>query len=81
MSAKVAVTTDDLLDALRAALGTPVDGEAATVQEMAEATGQTLGMIRKGLHQLHAAGRLTVVTVRRRSLDGRMQQVPGYRLT
>ena len=73
------ITTDDLLDALRAAMGT-AEGEGHTVQELVAATGWGKTNIRQVLGHLHHQGRLEVVRVKRPCLDGRMQSIPAYRI-
>jgi hypothetical protein len=72
------ITTDDLLDALRAALGS--HGEGHTVQELIAACDCGATKVRAELGKMHRAGRLTVVRVRRPDLTGRMQSVPAYRM-
>jgi hypothetical protein len=73
------ITTDDLMDALRAALGTP-GGEGHTVQEMVVATGWGDTKVRAILGDLNRRGRLVVSRVKRTDLSGRMQSVPAYRM-
>ncbi len=55
-------------------------GEGSTVQEMAAATGQGEKTVRRFLKGFQLDGRLEVVMVRRLALDGRLRQVPGYRI-
>lgn len=74
------VTQDDLLDALRSALGKHSDGEGSTAVEMAATLGVTAAMVRKALHIFKAEGRLVAVSVLRLDLSGRQQRLPGYRI-
>jgi DNA-binding transcriptional regulator PaaX len=75
----VNVTTDDLMDALRAAMGDGT-GDGRTVQEICEASGWGATKVRAELGRLHRAGRLEVVRVKRADLTGRMQSLPAYRM-
>lgn len=74
------VTQDDLLDALRQALTTPVAGEGLTGPELAQAMGCSISTARDALRGLQAEGRLEVVNVRRQRIDGRTMMVPAYRI-
>ena len=73
------VTQGDLLDALQQAMTRPV-GEAPTVGELAHGTGQSVPTVRRVLKEMHTAGRLEVLRVKRMALDGVERQVPGYRI-
>ena len=74
------ITESDLLDALREALTRPSNGQGTTVQEIAEATGHSCGLVRSGPQRIAREGRLVVAKVGRPSIDGRMFQVPAYRI-
>jgi hypothetical protein len=73
------ITTDDLLDALRAALCGP-GGDGHTVQELCEACNCGSTKVRAELSKMHRAGRLAVIRVRRPDMTGRMQSIPAYRM-
>jgi hypothetical protein len=73
------ITSDDLMDALRAALGGQT-GEGKTVQEILADTNWGATKVRAELGRLHRAGRLEVVRVKRADLTGRMQSLPAYRM-
>ena len=75
-----AITTDDLLDALREAMGQTDSGDGRTVQEISSATGWATTTVRKHLGSLHREGRLEVVRVKRPCLDGRLASIPAYRI-
>lgn len=79
MGSRMKVTTDDLLDALREALGGPSE-EGSTVHEICAATGWGPTKVRAELGNLHRAGRIEVVRVKRPVLDGRIQSIPAYRI-
>jgi hypothetical protein len=80
MEGRVNISTDDLLDALQAAMG-PVDTcEASTVQDLVEKTGWGRTKVTGTLGRMAKAGRLEVVRVRRLALDGRIASLPAYRL-
>ena len=78
----VPVTTDDVLDAIRAAFAAAPDPEgAATVTEMVESTGfRDPSKVRNGVRKLLAAGKMEVVKVQRARLDGALTTVSAYRL-
>jgi hypothetical protein len=73
------ITTDDLMDAIRAALGNGA-GDARTVQEICDACGWKPTKVRQELRALHRQGRLDVIRVNRPDLTGRSQSIPGYRM-
>lgn len=73
------ITTDDLLDALRAALELP--GETApTVLDLTATMGCGEARVRKALKALAHQGRLETVRVRSTSITGAAIFVPGYRI-
>lgn len=76
------ISQDDLLEALRAAMApTEADGEGfRTVVELAGTTRKTDDRIRKALRILMGEGRLETRPVKRPGIDGRMIQVPAYRI-
>jgi DNA-binding GntR family transcriptional regulator len=80
MEGRVNISTDDLLDAIRAALEAPADGEGATVHELTATMACGAGKVRRALKALSDQGRLEVVRLRRTMIDGRPSLVPGYRI-
>ena len=76
----MSITTDDILDALRDALGQPNADGAHTVQEICEIMGCGATATRKALIAMQKAGRLEVIRVRRVALDGRTCSTPAYRV-
>lgn len=80
MEGIVKVTTDDLLEALRAALSTTDDEHAHTLAELCEKFNCGDSVVRRHLHMLKKEGRLEVVRTRRPSLVGIMTSVPAYRI-
>jgi hypothetical protein len=74
------VTTEDLLDAMRAALATPADGEGATLAELAVAMKCGQHKARMLLRAIHAEGRLEVVRMHRQNMIGGTSVVPAYRI-
>ena len=78
----ITVTTNELLDALRAAA--PVTGatpkDAYSMTELAAATGWGRARISQQLAALKTAGRLEIVNVQREAIDGLMRQLPVYRI-
>lgn len=74
------ITTDDLLEALAAALGTPAEGEGSTLLELCDATGWGKDKVRRSLKALQVQGRLEILKVQRMSLLGVLTPVPGYRV-
>jgi hypothetical protein len=78
---EVAPTEQDLIDAIRAAMSGSSDGEnAATTQELRDATGLTERVICRTLRDLQGAGKLEVVQVYRTNLANVTSRRPGYRL-
>lgn len=74
--------TDELVDALVEAMGTPTttpDG-FFTVRELARESGRREERVRRALQVLADEGRLEVQRVRRHALDGRLGVVPAYRV-
>jgi hypothetical protein len=77
------VTQDDILDALRAALGsvTTAEGErGVTTEEYAAASGKSPHMGRRDIKALLAAGKAVPVRVRRVNMAGVSTSTMGYRL-
>ena len=75
------ITTDDLMDALQAALGPMGENDnGKTVQDIVAETGWGTTVVRKNLANLQRQGRLEVVRVKRPALDGRQCSVPAYRM-
>jgi hypothetical protein len=82
MDTRIEVTAADIAAALEgAALAAQVVEEGArTVAEITVAMRGSVRTVRRALHQLNAEGRLEVVQVIRRGLDGRSARVPAYRI-
>jgi hypothetical protein len=78
----VSVTTNELLDALRAAAPTPIGAPtgAYSMTELAAATGWGRRQLGQQLASLKAAGRLESTNVQREAIDGLMRQLPVYRI-
>lgn len=74
------VTQDDLLEALKEALGRPEAGDGFTVAELMESTERNDEVVRRGLKKLAAAGRLEVTSKYRRNLAGVLQRAPAYKI-
>lgn len=74
------ITQDDLLEALRDALGGPPESEGVTMADLCASTGYGNKALRRALVALAAQGRLEVGRSRRPTLDGRIAPVPCYRL-
>jgi DNA-binding IclR family transcriptional regulator len=75
-----AITTDDLLFALQAAVGDGSGPEGSTGPELQERSGMSRDLVHRSLKALIKAGKVEVVRVRRPRLDGVMSSVPGYRM-
>jgi hypothetical protein len=75
----VNISTDEVMDALRAAMG-PGHGDGRTVLEICEATGWGTTKVRAEIKSLHRAGRLEVSRARRVDITGREQSLPVYRM-
>lgn len=74
-------TQNDLLDALRAALGTPEYGEGQTAPEIATILGVHSNKARDAIKRLLADGSMETVSVRRTKMNGHPTTIVGYRLT
>lgn len=75
------VTTDEILDAIRAAEGLQsVSGTGATGPEIAIALGVSALTARRKIKKLLAEGRMDTVDLHRVRMDGRPTRVIGYRL-
>lgn len=74
------VTESDLLQALRDALQKPGDGEGQTVSDLSLSMNCSEEKVRRALRELHRQGRLSVASVRRPSIDGRMFSIPAYQV-
>lgn len=75
------ITEGELVEALLAALGEFEDSmDGVTVADLVRVTGKSADIVRCGLRELKASGRLESVKVRREDLAGRVLRVPGYRL-
>ena len=76
--------TDDekVIDELLAALLEAESDQRVgmTTKELAAALDWHEDKVRSHLRELKAAGRIEVVAVRREILDGRISNVPGYRM-
>lgn len=78
--ARIEVSEADLLAALSESQR-PGPESARSVADMAEATGVSVGMVRKALQRLQRDGRLTVHLARRPSIAGAFRAVPVYTIT
>ena len=76
----VDITTDELLEAIQAALGNTDTENAHTVQDLCDRFGCGPTAVRQKLNTIAKQGRLEVVRMRRPSLDGRTSSVPAYRI-
>ena len=74
------VTQDDLLDALRKALGTPEYGEGQTAPEIADILGVHHIKARDAIRKMLADGTMETVSVRRQKMNGLWTTIIGYRL-
>ncbi len=76
------VTESELIEALQRALqaSEQSDGGALTARELGELLGWGERKINRGLHILDKQGRLEVVYVTRRRLDGAMGHPSAYRI-
>ena len=74
------VSTDDILEALRAALQAPDATGAKTVQELMKELRVSRSDLMAMLHQFADEGRLEAVKVPRRDLSGRLASIPAYRI-
>lgn len=76
------MTVDDILDAIRAdiELRKSVTDEGATGPEIARGMGCSTLTARDHIRRLLEAGRMEVVQLERRRIDGRTARVAGYRL-
>lgn len=79
---RIELTERDLIEALLAAqVGSDGDQSGAmTVWQMEQATGRSKNWIRAKLRLLYEAGRVEVVRVPGKMLDGRKYTQPAYRL-
>lgn len=78
----IAVTESELVEALRQAAqpGSPDVAGALTVVEMAARTGRGEKYVRDNIRKLMSEGRAEMVRIPRAAIDGRMQNLPAYRL-
>ena len=78
---RIELSERDLIEAVLAAQpqDTPTGG-ALTMRELIGQTGLSDKRLRDRLHQLQDEGRLDVRVLLKRSLDGKLVRVPGYRL-
>lgn len=76
-----AVTHDDLLEALRAAMEEAPTEEGMTANEIAEHFGWCIKATRKRIGKLLKEGRAVCIPARRTRIDGQVQKVPAYRLS
>lgn len=74
------VTTSDILEAIRQAQAKGPRQDGFTVRELGEALGLGPEPTRKRLRVLWEAGQIESVRVIRPYMDGRISEVPGYRL-
>ncbi len=81
MATKLTITENELVEALRSAMG-PDEGptDARTVQEMAATIGRAERFVRDNVRKLIAEGRVELVRVKRPAIDGRIQSLPAYRI-
>jgi hypothetical protein len=76
----MAIMGDKILEAIRAALkGRGSGEEGATVQELAEASDQSVIKVRVALRALIASGQVVAGRGLRPAIDGRLNHVPVYR--
>ena len=74
-------TTDDLLEAMRAAMTQPdADEEGLTGPELMAKLGMGRPNFTRCLKQMLAERKAEVVTVQRKGMDGRTMTLRGYRL-
>jgi DNA-binding Lrp family transcriptional regulator len=77
---RIELTELDLLEAVLAANAGPDATGALSVYDLAEQTGHCENWVRARLRRLERAGRLEVLTVPGRRLDGHRCVTPVYRL-
>jgi DNA-binding transcriptional regulator PaaX len=82
MARRIEITESELLEALRTARPTADTGpaDACTLLELADAMAVNERTARKALHRLWRAGRIECVRVTRPAMDGRLSNVPAYRV-
>lgn len=78
----ITVTELELIEALRqaAAPGSPDIEGALTVAEMATRTNRGEKYVRDNIRKMLAEGRAELVRIPRTAIDGRLQNLPAYRL-
>lgn len=74
------VNQDELLDAIRAAMGTPEYGEGQTAPELASILGVNEHKARAAIRTMLSSGVMETVTVRRQKMNGLPTSIVGYRL-
>lgn len=78
----ITVTESELVEALREAAqpgSSDVEG-ALTVAEMAACTNRGEKYVRDNIRKLLAEGKAELVRIPRTAIDGRLQNLPAYRL-
>lgn len=78
----ITVTESELIDALRKAAepGSSDTEGALTVAEMAARTNRCEKYVRDNIRKMLAEGRAELVRIPRTAIDGRLQNLPAYRL-
>lgn len=80
MSDRIAITQNELLEAVAASITTGPE-DARTIQEIMQETGLSRERVRQALMQYNREGRLQSHPVVRRAIDGHFRKVPGYIVT
>jgi len=82
MTPKLTITENELVEALRSAMGSQDEGptDARTVQEIVNTIGRSERFVRDNVRKLIAEGRAELVRIKRPAIDGRIQSVPAYRI-
>ncbi len=74
------MTQDELLESLRAALGTPEYGEGQTAPEIAAILGVHAAKARIAIRKMLTDGSMETVRLRRTKMNGLPTTIIGYRL-
>ena len=76
----VTVTTQEILDAIHRAETESPDEAGFTTMELSEGLGLSSFPTRQRIHRMIREGVLEAVKLRRKYIDGRIADTPGYRL-
>lgn len=73
------ITQDELLDAIRRAMGTPEYGDGQTAPELASLLGVHQQKVREAIRKLLVDGSMETVSLRRIKMNGLYTTIVGYR--